>query len=397
MFEIVASDFELEVLGELNATLNFEGRKIMEEKTGIEIASDYEKRLYDAQQLLEIARSLCSTLDFASLVESILYTCMSQMHVLGAGIFVLDDVESSNFILGTNYTGMDLDSEIEYVIPYSHPLIEFLAQTGKVFSVADLKLALPDESLEEIYSLKPSLVVPLFQKNRINGILLLAERMDLGHGTDYSEYDLSQIITIASLVSMAISNATLLERSSTDMMTHLKLKYFFFNVLSDRLDQSIAQNLEVGVIMFDIDHFKSFNDTYGHACGDYVLIAVSKIIRSSIRQQDVASRYGGEEFTVMLPNTDKESALAVAERIRKNVEKMEIVYEGQYMHVTISGGVSVYNVDVNPVKNAKELVEQADQALYVSKNNGRNRITFADEQVRNSAASASGESSAKEK
>ena len=114
MFEIVADDFELEVLGELNATLNFEGRKIMEEKTGIEIASDYEKRLYDAQQLLEIARSLCSTLDFASLVESILYTCMSQMHVLGAGIFVLDDVESSNFILGTNYTGMDLDSSQRY-------------------------------------------------------------------------------------------------------------------------------------------------------------------------------------------------------------------------------------------------------------------------------------------
>lgn len=395
MFKIVAGNFELGVLSELNATFNFEGRKIMKEKTEIEIAPDYEKRLYDAQQLLEIARLLCSTLDFAALVESILYTCMSQMHVLGAGIFVFDDVESNNFILGTNYTGMDLDSQIEYVIPYDHPLIEFLAQTGKVFSVADLKRALPNENLEEIYSLEPSLVVPLFQKNRINGILLLAERMDLGHGTDYSEYDLSQIVTISSLVSMAISNATLLERSSTDMMTHLKLKYFFFNVLSDKLDQSIAQNLEVGVIMFDIDHFKSFNDTYGHACGDYVLISVSKIIRASIRQQDVASRYGGEEFTVMLPNTDKDNALAVAERIRSNVEKMEIVYEGQYMHVTISGGVSIYKSDVNPVKNAKELVEQADQALYVSKNSGRNRITFADEQIRSNAASS--ESSAKEK
>lgn len=367
----------------------------MEKNAETEIVLDYEKRLYDSQQLLEIARLLCSTLDFATLVESILYTCMSQMHVLGAGIFVFDDLESNNFILGTNYTGMDLDSQIEYVIPCNHPLIEFLAHTERVFSVADLKIALPDESLEEIYSLKPSLVVPLFQKNRINGILLLAERMDLGHGTDYSEYDVSQIITIASLVSMAISNATLLERSSTDMMTHLKLKYFFFNLLSDKLDQAIAQNLEVGVIMFDIDHFKSFNDTYGHACGDYVLISVSKIIKSSIRQQDVASRYGGEEFTVMLPNTDKDNALAVAERIRKNIENMEIVYEGQHMHVTISGGVSVYKADVNPVKNAKGLVEQADQALYVSKNSGRNRITFADEQIRNNAASSSGESSAK--
>lgn len=369
----------------------------MEEKNGTEFTPDYEKRLYDSQQLLEIARLLCSTLDFATLIESILYICMSQMHVLGAGVFVFDDVESYNFTLGTNYTGMDLDSQIEYVIPYNHPLIEFLGQPGKVFSVADLKAALPNERLEEIYSLKPSLVVPLFQKNHINGILLLAERMDLRHGTDYSEYDVSQIITIASLVSMAINNATLLERSSTDMMTHLKLKYFFFNVLSDKLDQSIASNLEVGVIMFDIDHFKSFNDTYGHACGDYVLILVSKIIKSSIRQQDVASRYGGEEFTVMLPNTDKDNALAVAERIRNNVEKMDFVYEGQHMHVTISGGVSVYTSDSNPVKNAKELVGQADQALYVSKNSGRNRITFADETIRSAVAPASGELAAKEK
>lgn len=361
----------------------------------IEIAHDYEKRLYDSQQLLEIARLLCSTLDFTTLVESILYICMSQMHVLGAGVFVFDDVESQKFILGTNYTGMDLDSQIEYVIPYDHPLIEFLGQPGKVFSVADLKVALPNERLEEIYSLKPSLVVPLFQKNRINGILVLAERMELGHGSDYSEYDISQIITIASLVSMAINNAMLLERSSTDMMTHLKLKYFFFNMLSDKLDQSIAQNLEMGVIMFDIDHFKSFNDTYGHACGDYVLISVSKIIKSSIRQQDVASRYGGEEFTVMLPNTDKDNALAVAERIRANIENTDFVYEGQHMHVTISAGVSVYKSDENHVKTAKEFVEQADQALYVSKKNGRNRITFADEAIRNTAASAG--SSAKEK
>ncbi|MDE5775904.1 MAG: hypothetical protein K2H67_03375, partial [Treponemataceae bacterium] len=79
MFEIVAGNFELEVLSELNATLNFEGREIMEEKTEIEITPDYEKRLYDSQQLLEIARLLRSTLDFPAPVESILYTCMSQM------------------------------------------------------------------------------------------------------------------------------------------------------------------------------------------------------------------------------------------------------------------------------------------------------------------------------
>ena len=346
-----------------------------------ELTSRYEKQLYDLQQLLEIARSLCSTLDYSTLVESILYTCLAQMRVLGAGIFVLDEFEKEAYILGSNYTGMDLDSGINYEIPDKSPLIDTLNEKDRVFYVRDIQSALPKEKLDEIYSLKPSLIVPLFQKNRMNGILLLGERMDLGDGTAYSDYDKKQILNIASLASMAINNAALLERSSTDMMTHLKLKYYFFNQLTDRIDQSFMQGLPVGVIMFDIDHFKNFNDTWGHACGDYVLITVAKIIKNSIRPEDMASRYGGEEFTVLLPNTLKEDAMQVAERIRANIENTDFDYEGQHVKVTISGGVSVFDRKTNPVNSAKEFVEQADKALYVSKAGGRNRITFADEKI----------------
>ena len=357
---------------ELNAQKN---------ETVEELTARYEKRLYDLQQLLEVARSLCSTLDYPTLIESILYTCMCQMRVLGAGIFVLDDFETYDFFLNNNYTGMDLNADIEYVIPGSSPLIEVLSEKEKVFTVRDIQKKLPDEPLDQIYSLKPSLIVPLFQKNRVNGILLLGERMDLGGGTSFDDYDAKQILNIASLASMAINNAALLERSSTDMMTRLKLKYFFFNQLTDKLDLAVAQSLPIGVIMFDIDHFKSFNDTYGHACGDYVLMTVAKIIKSSIRDQDMASRYGGEEFTVMLPNTLKEDAMLVAERIRANIENALFRYEEKEMHVTISGGVSVYDAEENPVTSAKEIVEQADKALYVSKTSGRNRITFADKEI----------------
>lgn len=346
-----------------------------------DLTSRYEKRLYDLQQLLEIARSLCSTLDYPTLIESILYTCMCQMRVLGAGIFVLDDFETESFNLSNNYTGMDLDSQIEYTIPMNSPFVAALNEKEKAFTVRDIQKQLPDEKLDQIYSLKPSLIVPLFQKNRVNGILLLGERMDLGDGTAYNDYDTKQILNIASLASMAINNAALLERSSTDMMTRLKLKYYFFNQLTDKLDLANAQGLPMGVIMFDIDHFKSFNDTYGHACGDYVLTTVAKIIKNSIRSQDMASRYGGEEFTVMLPNTLKDDALQVAERIRKNIESMEFEYEGKKMSVTISGGVSVFDTEENRVTSAKEFVEQADKALYVSKTSGRNRITFADKSI----------------
>ena len=248
--------------------------------------------------------------------------------------------------------------------------------------IDELKAELPAYAdLGPISSLKPSLIVPLVQRNHLDGILVLGEKISLPEEQGYSSYEKELILTIASLAAVAIYNSTLLERSSTDMMTHLKLKYFFYNVLTDKLDAAMAQNLPLAVIMFDIDFFKRFNDTYGHACGDYVLQTVAKIIRSCIRSCDLASRYGGEEFTVMLDKTGKDDAMTVAERIRQHVEEYDFCYENQHVKVTISIGVTVFDSEKNLVSSPKQLVDQADQALYVSKRSGRNRVTFADERL----------------
>lgn len=342
----------------------------------------YEKRIYDLNQLLELSRSLCSTLEYSTLIESILYTCMCQMHVMGAGVFVLDDLDSNSFNLSSNHTGIDLDHSIAYTLEQTNPLVQYLSKQSSTSTIESIRRDLGNEiDIKELESLKPTLIIPLFHKNHMNGILILGERLDIGEGTEYSEYDKTQIIAIASLAAVAINNASLLEKSSTDMMTHLKLKYFFYNVLTDKLDLSISQNQNLAILMFDIDFFKKFNDTWGHACGDFVLKTVAKIIKNSTREQDIASRYGGEEFTLMLPNTSKEDALAVAERIRSEIEKTDFCYEGQHMKVTISIGCSLYDSKENPVSSPKELVEQADKALYVSKRNGRNRVSFATKEI----------------
>lgn len=342
----------------------------------------YEKRIYDLNQLLELSRSLCSTLEYSTLIESILYTCMCQMHVMGAGVFVLDDLDSNSFNLSSNHTGIDLDHSIAYTLEQTNPLVQYLSKQSSTSTIESIRRDLGNEiDIKELESLKPTLIIPLFHKNHMNGILILGERLDIGEGTEYSEYDKTQIIAIASLAAVAINNASLLEKSSTDMMTHLKLKYFFYNVLTDKLDLSISQNQNLAILMFDIDFFKKFNDTWGHACGDFVLKTVAKIIKNSTREQDMASRYGGEEFTLMLPNTSKEDALAVAERIRSEIEKTDFCYEGQHMKVTISIGCSLYDSKENPVSSPKELVEQADKALYVSKRNGRNRVSFATKEI----------------
>lgn len=347
-----------------------------------EIVSQYEKKIYDLKTLLEISRSLCSTIEFSQLIESILYTCMGQFKVLGAGIFVPEPLDSDYFVLNRNYNGLELDPNVTYRISLSNPLINVITKNDRVFTIDELKAEVPAYAdLEPISSLKPSLIVPLVQRNHLDGILVLGEKISLPEEQGYSSYEKELILTIASLAAVAIYNSTLLERSSTDMMTHLKLKYFFYNVLTDKLDAAMAQNLPLAVIMFDIDFFKRFNDTYGHACGDYVLQTVAKIIRSCIRSCDLASRYGGEEFTVMLDKTGKDDAMTVAERIRRHVEEYDFCYENQHVKVTISIGVTVFDSEKNLVSSPKQLVDQADQALYVSKRSGRNRVTFADERL----------------
>lgn len=347
-----------------------------------EIVSQYEKKIYDLKTLLEISRSLCSTIEFSQLIESILYTCMGQFRVLGAGIFVPEPLDSDYFVLNRNYNGLELDPNVTYRISVSNPLINVITKNDRVFTIDELKAELPAYAdLGPISSLEPSLIVPLVQRNHLDGILVLGEKISLPEEQGYSSYEKELILTIASLAAVAIYNSTLLERSSTDMMTHLKLKYFFYNVLTDKLDAAMAQNLPLAVIMFDIDFFKRFNDTYGHACGDYVLQTVAKIIRSCIRSCDLASRYGGEEFTVMLDKTGKDDAMTVAERIRQHVEEYDFCYENQHVKVTISIGVTVFDSEKNLVSSPKQLVDQADQALYVSKRSGRNRVTFADERL----------------
>ena len=338
-------------------------------------ALQYEKKIYDLEQLLDIAKSFCQNLDFDNLLESIVYICMAQMHVLGAEIFVRDLITNENYVLET---AKDLFDEGEKPsIPVSSSITKKLLDVQMPITFDELKLLIDDQhTLSVLNSLSPTLIVPLIQKSHLNGLLILQERIAIEDDVSYTEYELNQIMSIASLASVAINNAALIEQSSTDMMTHLKLKFYFFNVLSESIDEAFLQNQNVAVLMFDIDFFKSFNDTYGHECGDYVLVSVANIIKKNLRDTDVASRYGGEEFTILLPNTKTEDAVLVAERIRSAIDTTDFVYNGQHMHVTISCGVSVFDAETNLVNSPNEFVNQADQALYVSKSKGRNRVTL---------------------
>lgn len=347
----------------------------------LEQTMQYEKKIYDLEQLLDIAKSFCQNLDFANLLESIVYISMAQMHVLGAEIFVRDLITNENFVLET---AKDFLNDHKTVIPVSTPISSVLLNTKRPMTFEELKKDIGEcPDLDILEKLNPTLIVPLIQKNHLNGMLILQERIAIEDESSYSEYEQNQIMSIAGLASVAINNAALLEMSSTDMMTHLKLKYYFFNLLTEAIDAAFLNKQHVAVIMFDIDFFKKFNDTYGHECGDFVLINVADLIRKNLREADVASRYGGEEFTALLIDAGKEEAMVVAERIRSTINEHDFIYNGQHLHVTISGGVSVFDADTNLVASPNEFVNQADQGLYISKNNGRNRVTFFEPKPKN--------------
>ncbi len=159
----------------------------------------------------------------------------------------------------------------------------------------------------------------------------------------------------------------------TDQLTGLNNRTSFSQSLQHEWDLAKRYNAPFSLLMLDIDHFKKINDTYGHIAGDEALKTVAKTIKETIRDSDVAFRYGGEEFVVLLNNTSEPGASLLAERIRQNIANLVIAVEGSTLSLTISLGTAI----LGESENGEELLQRADEALYQAKNSGRNRVFSA--------------------
>jgi len=158
----------------------------------------------------------------------------------------------------------------------------------------------------------------------------------------------------------------------TDGLTQLYNSRHFYYQLKKEIDRSIRYEHNLSLLLMDIDHFKVYNDTYGHLEGDKVLTSISRIIKSCLRTMDSAYRYGGEEFTVVLPETNGAEAITVADRIKESISKEVFKpVPDEEVSVTISIGVSEYSHG----EDLSSFVQRTDKAMYQSKHNGRNRIS----------------------
>ncbi|MAT64390.1 MAG: diguanylate cyclase [Gammaproteobacteria bacterium] len=166
------------------------------------------------------------------------------------------------------------------------------------------------------------------------------------------------------------ANAQLAQLSRTDRLTRLNNRGYWEECLQQEFARFQRSKTPCSLIMFDIDHFKAVNDTHGHQAGDEVIRVTAATLRETIRNTDIAGRYGGEEFAIILTDTDAACARYVAERLRRKIESLTVAYEDKVIDHTISLGVAELGPELS---TPQQWLEQADQALYRAKEGGRNR------------------------
>jgi len=172
---------------------------------------------------------------------------------------------------------------------------------------------------------------------------------------------------------LQVNLETVRNESLTDPLTQLANRKFFDNTLEDAIAEARARNEPLSLMLTDIDHFKTFNDSFGHLTGDQVLRLVAMSVKQNVKGQDTAARYGGEEFAVVLPNTVLRSAITVADHIRRAVMTKELMKRSTGEHlgrVTVSIGVATLRKSDTP----QSLIERTDACLYAAKRHGRNRV-----------------------
>ena len=222
-------------------------------------------------------------------------------------------------------------------------------------------------------------VFPLISENKLFGCIVTKsmEGKLNDKEVDYIEQLTNQVATT---INRANVYAEILKHATLDALTGFYNKRQLEERLKQEFSSATRQKSALSVVMTDIDFFKSVNDTYGHAVGDLVLKTVSDVIRSQLREYDVAGRYGGEEFTIILPSANLKDACMVADRLRKAVEKRVIdisKLSPDYKNISVTMSLGVYQLQEGD--EAQDLILKADRALYEAKTSGRNKVVSAEE------------------
>jgi len=348
-------------------------QQIVQQKL-LEADKGLRRRTYEISNILEISNELYSILDLDRLMNSALLILVGQIGCEKAFALLNQPDEGTfakQFSKGFGAESVNLPME------WNHPLVEYLTKRKQPVFASDIAQLPEMESIaEQLEKEQIHILAPIIYSDSILGVIGCGNKI---FGTEFDENDLQVFSILVNIVSVSVSNARIYENvkqmSLTDALTDLNNYRSFELRLKEEINRSRRKKTCVSLLMLDIDNFKNYNDSLGHQAGDEALRKVGRILKTVSREEDIVNRYGGEEFSIVLPDVPKDSMPVLAERIRKNIEMEEFykqeVQPGQRLTVSLGGATLPDDAD-----DFDSLVLCADKALYISKQNGRNTFTL---------------------
>jgi diguanylate cyclase (GGDEF)-like protein len=321
-------------------------------------------RLRDMTALQAISQAVTSSLVLEEIIQTVIEVLRQQFCYTYVSLYFLED---EVLRLG-GCVGYTEQAILEY-IPITQGVIGRAARTGEIQFIQDTQTDV--DFIPATEEIKSEISIPLVIDNRVLGIL----NVETGPERTLDETDVNLLSAFAGQVTIAIENAQLFKQvqrlAVTDSLTGLHNRRHFFDLASTEFERARRYNRPVSILLWDTDHFKRVNDTYGHVVGDQVLRIVAQRCRENLREVDILGRYGGEEFIALLPETDLSSALQAAERLRLAFSQNPISVQDWSIHLTISIGVASLT-ELGP--SLENLLSWADQALLTAKETGRDRV-----------------------
>ncbi len=355
----IESEHDLTVMQEeLKFKKELEEKNRQIEKTNFKL----ENLVKDLSLLYEIGQGVNQTIDSSQLYAVITDVLKGHLTLENFSLMVWD--EKAQVLRVKAFFGFESIPQVsQMVLKMGEGIAGEVLKNGKTICVGDLKE--DPNFVFKGFQLRGSLLsIPLIYKNERLGVINFGRRGTFA----FSPHDVKMLTLVANQVALAMANSRLYtqtrELSVTDELTGVFNRRQFGQVLHMEWKRAIRFQRDLSLLMCDVDHFKNYNDTYGHPKGDEILRGLGQLLTANLREVDTVARFGGEEFVILLPDTDKNGALAVAEKLRHLVqEKMG--------GVTISIGIAHFPEDVAEMD---DLIDHADIALYDAKDAGRNKV-----------------------
>ncbi len=337
---------------------------------------ELEERLTEIDILQKAAAVINSSLEWDKVVSNVLEQAQRVVPYDTASVFILND-SYLELVAGSGWNLPDKDRGITLPIPGDNPNT-IVIENRESLILDNPEAKYPHFTDFGLTNIKSWMGVPLIVRSEVIGMLTL----DKFGENFFNQQHVRTATMLADHIAVALQNARTFEHTHriahTDQLTGALSRRSLFIEGRRLFESALGERSALAVLMIDIDHFKSFNDQYGHLKGDTVLTEIASACRRELRTQDICGRYGGEEFTVVLPDASIKAATMVAERLRSSVETL--TFDDIDRTVTISIGLTAIDQDFSQRKPSsdpvtfKSMIEKADQALYRAKDHGRNRV-----------------------